>query len=80
MADNETRPTIRTVTVSRAAKINLGNFENTDVSVTLTAEVADGTEASETAQALFDEATAYLRQEAARIEKAAAKYDGYKRY
>jgi len=30
---------ITTITVTRAAKVNLGNYENVDISVTMTAQV-----------------------------------------
>ena len=47
---------VTTITVSRAVKVNLGNYENTDISVSVSVAVEDGT-----IEDAYDEASHYVR-------------------
>lgn len=54
-----------TVTISRSAKINIGNYENTDVGVELSAQFEDVSAGLATLSAAAD---TYLRQRVNEIE------------
>jgi len=47
---------ITTITVSRAVKINLGNYENTDINVSVSVAVGDGS-----VMTAYEEASRYVR-------------------
>lgn len=71
---------IKTVTICREALINLGNFENTKISITLSAELDDFDDRGVIVKELSEEAASYLRTEGKRIEKLMDREEGYKRY
>lgn len=71
---------IKTVTISRAAKVNLGNYENTDVSISITAELDDFEDRGVVVQEMTEECTSYIRTEVKRLEKLSEREEGWKRY
>ena len=55
------------VTVHRAAKISVGNYENTDIAVTLEEEISEGAAKSAVLARLAGEAQTFITNEVTRI-------------
>lgn len=60
---------IISVTIRRAAKVSTGNYENTDIEITLVAEVHEGEAALSVAEDLTSTANAFLKQKIDDIEQ-----------
>ncbi len=57
-----------TLTLRRAAKINIGNYENTDVEVTLSVDVQYTSSLTESFKSLSDQVNDLLKMEVDRVE------------
>ncbi len=57
-----------TLTLRRAAKINIGNYENTDVEVTLSVDVQYTSSLTESFKSLSDQVNDLLKMEVDRVD------------